>query len=106
MISSVRLSASARFCSNLLSSSLACVVGFSPGARRFEMVGQKIDHALIQIADHVGDLLMLALEILQLQSNRARRADFGPGDRVVIEDLKKKHRFFAVARAPVCRDPI
>ena len=69
------------------------------------MIGQEIDHALIQIADHVGDLLMFAFEIFQLQSHRARGADFRARDRVVVEDLEEKYRFFAVVQARACRDP-
>ena len=69
------------------------------------MVGQEIDHALIQVADHVGDLLMLAFEIFQFQSNRARGADFRARDRIVIEDLEEEHRFFAVAQAELAEIP-
>ena len=69
------------------------------------MIGQEIDHALIQVAHHVGDLLMLAFEIFQLQSNRARGADFRARDRVVIEDLEEEYRFFAVVQAELAEIP-
>ena len=49
---------------------------------------------------------MLAFEIFQLQSNRARGADFRARDRVVIEDLEEKYRFFAVAQAELAEIPL
>ena len=48
------------------------------GRRGFEMIGQEIDHALIQVAHHVGDLLMLAFEIFSFNRIEREVPIFGP----------------------------
>jgi hypothetical protein len=46
-----------------------------PGQRCFEVVAQQIDHARVEIANHIGDLLMLAPEIFKPQPHGTRGAE-------------------------------
>ncbi len=63
------------------------------------MIGQEIHHARVQVFDHLGDLLMFAFQILELQADRLRGAQFGAGDGVVVENLQEKQRVVLVAQA-------
>ena len=79
---------------------------FVAGQRRFQVIAQSIDHAVVQILDHLSYLPVLSLEIFEPEPKRLGASKLGPADGVVIERLQMKNRLFALAQRRACPGPI
>lgn len=69
------------------------------------MVAEEIDHAVIQILDHLRDLPVLGFEIFEPEPDGLGQSQLRTADGVIVQHLEMKKRFFAFAQRQLAQVP-